>query len=384
MTARPRLTSGKRLFALTLLLTLIGIVVVFEASVAEAGALFDDKYYFIRQQLKWLTIGYAALITCSLIPHTVWKKMGPFIYIAGIVTLIAVLIPGIGVEVKGATRWLGVGGFRFQPVELMKAGIIMFFASWLSEHQRLGPFLTFSLLPVVLVMLQPDLGSTLVVLTISFGMYIAAGGRAVTIGTLATIGIAAVALLIAVSPYRRERVQTFLSPESDPLDSGYHIRQITLALGNGGLFGQGIGQSRQKYQYIPEVSTDSIFAIVAEETGFVGSTILIGLLAGYLHLSFSIAKSLPEHSTEQLIATGLSMWIATHMLLNLAAVVALVPLTGIPLPFISRGGSSLVTMLAATGILIALSRAGEGTARSTPRPTLRKNVPAITRSSSRV
>lgn len=356
MITAPTFTRGKQLLALTILLTIIGVLVVFEASVAEAFATFNDKYYFIRQQLKWLGIGYIALGVTVLTPVHFWKKIGPLVYITGVVALIAVLIPHFGVEVKGATRWLQIGSFRFQPVEMMKFGIITYFSQWLINHQRLGPFLTFSLIPTILVLLQPDLGSTLVMLAICFGLYVAANGKLQTVTILGIAGILAVVILIAVSPYRRERVKTYLDPSADPLNSGYHIRQITLALGNGGLFGKGIGQSRQKYQYIPEVSTDSIFAIVAEETGFIGSTALIGLLGLFIHQCFKIVRSMPPHTFEFLLATGVSIWIASHIIINLAAVVALVPLTGIPLPFISRGGSSLVTLLAATGILISLSR----------------------------
>lgn len=356
MQIKPSLSTGKQLFALVILLTLVGILIVFEASVAEAYAKFGDKYFFIKQQVKWLGLGFAALLVNSLIPTIVWKKLGPLIFVGGVLALIAVLIPGLGVEVKGATRWLELGGFRFQPVEIMKFGIVSYFASWLSQHQRLSPFLTFTLIPTVLVMMQPDLGSTLVLLSICFGMYVAAGGNLKSIILLGTIGIVGVSLLIASSPYRRDRIKTYLDPSSDPLGAGYQMRQITIALGNGGVFGKGIGQSRQKYQYIPEVSTDSIFAIVAEETGFVGSTALIVLFAVFIHSCFRIVRTIPE-GYEHLLATGIALWISAHILINLAAVVALVPLTGIPLPFISRGGTSLVTLMSSVGILISLSRA---------------------------
>ena len=353
---KPNLNLSRRLFFLVLILSSIGLAVVFEASGAEALAKFGNSFYFIRQQLQWVLIGLVTLIITSFIPSKIWKVFAPIFYASGIILLIAVLIPNFGVEVKGAARWLDLGFIRFQPVEVMKMGVVAFFASWMTKHQRLGPFLTFMLIPVVLLMLQPDLGSTLIIVGISLGMFVAAGGEMTKIWLLLAAGILAICLLIIFSPYRRDRIKTFLDPSSDPLGSSYHIRQITIALGNGFWFGQGIGQSRQKYQYIPEVSTDSIFAIVAEETGFVGSVALIALLLYFTHTCFTVAQTLPSHSFEQLFATGLVIWIAGQIVLNLAAVVALVPLTGVPLPFISRGGTSLVTIMGATGILISLAR----------------------------
>lgn len=352
-------TAGKRLFLLVIILSLIGILAVFEASHIEAFYRFNDKYFFIKHQASWLGIGLLILITTSLLPVAFWKKLGPLIYFVGIICLILVLIPQLGIEVNGARRWLSLAGFRFQPVEAIKLGITAFFASWLTKHQRIAPFLTFTLLPTTLVMIQPDLGSTLVVLMIAFSMYVTAGGKLKQIMMLGGAGIVMIALLVLTSSYRRERLVTYLNPSHDPLGAGYHIRQITIALGNGGLLGQGIGQSKQKFQYLPEASTDSIFALVAEEIGFVGATLLIGLFLLFLHTAFQIVHNQPDNSFEKLFATGLTVWLAGQMLMNLAAVVALVPLTGVPLPFISRGGSSLLTVMLATGILISLSRNAE-------------------------
>ena len=352
-------TAGKRLFLLVIILSLIGILAVFEASHIEAFHRFNDKYFFIKNQALWLGIGFGVLTISSLIPPLWWKRFGPLPYFVGIIFLILVLIPGLGTEVNGARRWLELGGFRFQPVEVIKFGIVVFFSSWLTKHQRTAPFLTFTLIPTALIMMQPDLGSTLVVLLIAFSIYVAAGGEVKKLFWLAGGGVALIALLILTSSYRRDRLITYLDPSHDPLGAGYHIRQITIALGNGGLLGQGIGQSKQKFQYLPEASTDSIFALVSEEIGFVGSTLLIGLFILFLHTAFQITHSLEEQSFERLFATGLTLWIAGQMLMNLAAVVALVPLTGVPLPFISRGGSSLLTVMLATGILISLSRHSE-------------------------
>lgn len=359
MKLHSSLGLGKRVFLLVCMLSLIGILAVFEASHIEAFTRFNDRYFFIRQQAIWLGLGFVVLVATSLVPPLWWKKIGPLLYFVGLISLVMVLIPHIGVEVNGARRWLNIGITRFQPVEIIKLGIIGFFASWLPKHQRVGPFLTFTLLPAVLIMIQPDLGSTLVVLSIAFAMFFAAGGNMKKIALIAGGGVVLIGVLILTSSYRRERLHTYLNPSSDPLGAGYHIRQITIALGNGGWLGVGIGQSKQKFQYLPEASTDSIFAIVAEEIGFVGGSILILIFLLLIHTAFQIVHTIPPKTFEHVFATGLVVWLAIQILINLAAVVALVPLTGIPLPFISRGGSSLLTIMLATGILISLSRSEE-------------------------
>jgi cell division protein FtsW len=187
---------------------------------------------------------------------------------------------------------------------------------------------------------------------IASGMFFIAGGNLKQILPVAVFTVLALTLAIITSPYRLKRIKTFFNPEIDPLGASFQVRQITLALGSGGWFGQGLGNSQQKYAYIPEASSDSIFAIVAEEIGFVGSLIILGLYAIYFYSIFQISQHLPEGSFAQLFSTGLLLWIAGQTLLNLAAIVVLVPLTGLPLPFFSYGGSSLVSMLLANGILV--------------------------------
>jgi cell division protein FtsW len=234
--------------------------------------------------------------------------------------------------------------------------MITFFASWMEKHQKLAPFLFLSGLPALLLMLQPDMGSTLIVLSIGVGIYFLAGAKMDFLLKLLVGGFIVLSIAVAISPYRLKRVTTFLNPEADPLGASFHIHQITLALGNGGILGRGLGQSRQKFSYIPEASTDSIFAIVAEEVGFVGSVFLLGLFAAYLWLAFRIWRRLPKKSFAYLLAGGLIIWIGMQICLNLGAIVALVPLTGIPLPFFSYGGTALVMVLFGTGILLGIGR----------------------------
>jgi len=290
------------------------------------------------------------------VPSQVWKKSAPLLYGLSIFLLLLVFVPGIGFEVNGARRWIGFLGFSFQPVELVKFAMICFFASWMEKHQKLGPFLFLTLIPVGLLFLQPDMGSALITLAIAFGLYFLAGAPLKTFLFTGVAGVLCLILLVVTSPYRYQRVTTFLNPESDPLGASFHIRQITIALGNGGLFGQGIGKSRQKFSYIPEASTDSIFAIVAEEVGFLGSLLVFASFALYLRLAYKIVQKTVEGSYEHLLAAGIMIWIGMQIVLNLASIVALVPLTGVPLPFFSYGGTALVMVLSITGILIGIGR----------------------------
>jgi cell division protein FtsW len=205
-------------------------------------------------------------------------------------------------------------------------------------------------------MMQPDMGSTLILLAIATSMYFVAGGEVKPFIGVAGLGVAVMLLAILLSPYRRDRVMTFLNPESDPLGASFHIHQITLALGNGGWVGSGIGNSRQKYSYIPEASTDSIFSIVAEEVGFVGSLLLIALFLSFFLVGYRILSQSKADPFAKLMGVGVYTWLVMQTILNLSAVVALVPLTGVPLPYFSYGGSSLIMLLLATGLLLHLAQ----------------------------
>ena len=280
--------------------------------------------------------------------------MSKYFYIFGLFALLLVFIPGIGQELNGAHRWIFINNFRFQPVESFKLILIIFFANWMSKHQKLAPFLFTTGLPSLLILLQPDFGSLLIIGCIAIAMFYIANGKLLHI--LGILGISILASTIAVfsSSYRKARLTTFLNPQVDPLGSGFHIRQITLALGQGGWIGQGIGNSKQKFSYIPEASTDSIFAIIAEEIGFIGSTIILILFALYFYFATKTVNAATD-PFHQLLGWGIIIWIASQTLLNLAAVVALVPLTGLPLPFLSYGGSSLIMVLLANGILLRIN-----------------------------
>lgn len=336
----------------TTALCALGLLFVFAASVGESYALFGHPFHFVSRQARWFVIGGIALLVGRSIPLKLWQKTAWMAYAASLVSLLLVFVPGLGRELNGAHRWIFIGSYSFQPVEFVKLSLVLLFSSWLTHHQRLLPFAFLTSLPALIILLQPDVGSLLIVLSIAFGMFFMAGGELKSISLAATIGVALLAVAIVLAPYRLQRVTTFLDPESDPTGASFHIRQITLALGNGGLFGQGFGNSKQKYTYIPEASTDSIFAIISEELGFVGGVALIGLFMTHIWLGFRLVNRAPAHSFAWLVGYGLMIWLAAQIVLNLAAVVALVPLTGVPLPYISYGGSSLLMVMFATGMIM--------------------------------
>ncbi len=366
MTAALRIVRSWNwtILAFVLGFILFGVLMVYNVSVVESFVTFHDSFYYVRSQALWAAISIIALFIVSKIPTSFWLKVGPLIFGVALLLLIGVLIPGLGVRIGGARRWISLAGFSFQPSELMKMGLVLYLSTWLTKPRR---FLSFALLVggmFGLIMLQPDLGSGLIILSIATGMYVVAGKPLKHLAWLAVGGGLGILILIAISPYRMQRVTTFLDPDSDPQGKSYHIHQITIALGNGGLFGQGLGKSKQKYRYIPEASTDSIFAILAEEFGFVGCGIII---IGYIALCSKVGEKVRAvHDDEQsyLLGTGIMTWIAAQVLVNLSSVVALIPLTGVPLPFISYGGTALLSLCSAVGILIGIPVESEASSRS--------------------
>ncbi|MEA2056264.1 MAG: putative peptidoglycan glycosyltransferase FtsW [Patescibacteria group bacterium] len=341
---------------ISIVMTLIGLFFVFEASTAESYATYGHQYYFVQKQAIWMVAGIVAMIAAAKMPIKFWKKIASLLYLFSLFFLLAVFIPGIGLELNGARRWVNLGPVNFQPVEMAKLSLCLFFSAWMVKHQRLLPFIFLTGLPSLILLLQPDVGSLLILIAIAAGLFFVAGGDLKKVLPVAGLGILALTLAVVTSSYRMKRVKTFFDPSSDPLGASFHIKQITLALGSGGLLGQGLGNSRQKYAYIPEASSDSIFAIVAEEVGFVGSGVILLMFAIYFYLIYRLARQQKTGSFGQLCLYGLLIWLAGQTLLNLGAVVALVPMTGLPLPFFSYGGSSLVMVLLANGIILSAAK----------------------------
>lgn len=367
--AQPRKLAGPRInifsnnkgfVVLTFSLLLLGILAVADASAPQAVLIFGDPFFFVRQQIVWTAIGIVALIVCANIPYTVWKKYAFVIFLVAIGMLLMVLIPGVGSKLLGARRWISIGPVTIQPSEIAKLALAIFIARLIDEKYPFTWIAGVIALIVGLVMLQPDLGTTISIVAIGFVQLFVSGIPVTMFLGMGAAGVIGGLFLILTSGYRRQRLMTFLESSSDPLGTSYHMRQILIALGSGGLFGVGIGQSRQKHLFLPESATDSVFAVIAEELGFVGSVALILLLLIFVFKCFKIAQSAPD-TFSKMLAVGIATWIGGQMLLNLSSMVALTPLTGIPLPFFSYGGSSLLTILAAVGILINISRYAKDT-----------------------
>jgi len=353
--AKDKSKLDTKLLFLILGLVTIGLLAVADASAPQAMRVFSDPYYFTKQQLMWSVIGLIAMAATSVIHHSFWEKMAYPIFILSIILLVAVLVPGIGSRVLGARRWISVGPFGFQPSEFMKFAMAIIIAKLYTENRPFWSYIAVMGITGLLIMLQPDLGTTIVIVGVAFIQMFVAGLNLLYLLGLGLSGALVGVILILTSSYRKARLLTFLESSSDPLGSSYHIRQVLIALGSGGLLGVGLGQSKQKHLFLPESATDSVFAVVAEEVGFVGAAVVVILLFYFLLRLFRIASHAPDDFSK-ILAVGISAWIGIQMILNLSSMVSLTPLTGIPLPFFSYGGSSLTMMLGSIGILLNISK----------------------------
>lgn len=358
---RVNLQSQKQQIDLTLLLTtgvlvIFGLLMVYDASAIQGLRDFKDSLYYIRQQSLWVAVGIASLAFFSRFNYKKFKFISVPLLLFSVLLLLAVFIPGLGVSGGGAHRWLRFGGITIQPAEIIKLTGVIYLAVLFEKKIRLIPLLTFVIgVSIVTAILQKDLGSTIVFVATVATLYFTSGGSIWHFLIAIPIGLLSLVLLILTSSYRSKRILAFLDPFSDTQGFTYHISQVLIALGSGGLFGLGLGHSRQKFEYIPEVSTDSIFAIVGEELGFIGGSLVIILFAFLLIRGFKIAANCQDNFGKTL-ALGLSSWLGIQVIINLSSMTALLPLTGVPLPLISYGGSALVANLTAIGILLNISK----------------------------
>lgn len=343
------------LFILVSILVILGLVMIYDSSISQALQDFGDSYYYIRQQLIWLGVGIISAIFFINFNYLKLQKLSGIILIISFLMLLAVFIPGLGETVGGARRWLNLGILTIQPAEVMKLASIIWFSSIFAKKPTIKHLLILDVLAIlIMAFLQKDFGSTTVLIITSVAIFLVAGGALWKMLIIGLFALASAAALIFSAPYRIKRILAFLDPFSDPRGYSYHISQMLIALGSGGLFGLGLGQSRQKF-YIPEVSTDSIFAIVGEELGLLGATFTILLFAIFIIRGLKIATDVKDRFG-QIMATGITVWIGVQAMINMASVVAFSPLTGLPLPFISYGGSALVVNLTAVGILLNISK----------------------------
>jgi len=347
------------------LLLFLGLITLFSASTALGFQKFGDSYHFIKRQLlHGLLPGIVLLLILVKVNYQFWKKLIMPLLAISIILLIIVFIPGISADYGTAKSWINIGTFSFQPSELVKLTFLLYLATWLEKRGAHGvKDLYFGFLPFIfllglisgLMLLQPDMGTLAIIIFMCVAVFFASGAKLNHVAALLLAGTGAIYLLILKSPYRAARLTIFLHPELDPQGIGYQISQALLAIGSGGLFGRGFGMSRQKFQYLPEVTGDSIFAIYAEELGFIFCLAIIGLYIAFMWRGFKVAKNAPDQFG-RLVAIGIVSWITFQALFNVAAMVGILPMTGIPLPFVSAGGSALAIMLAAVGILINISK----------------------------
>jgi len=353
-----------KLLSTIFILIVFGLVMIASAGISYSQSRFGDPYYFFKHQLFYGVLpGLVVLYIAQKINYTFWKKVSLPIFILSIVLLILVFVPGFESKIYGASRWLRLGIFSFQPSEMLKLSLIIYLAAWLeSRSEKIKdfydgfiPFLIIIGFISFLLIKQPDVGTLGVIVLISISIFFASGARISHMLMMGISGIAILALVIKLEAYRMNRFLVFLHPELDPRGIGYQINQALLAIGTGGFFGVGLGHSLQKFNYLPEPVGDSIFAIIGEELGLIGTSFLVLLFIFLAIRGLKIAKRAPDDFSK-FVAVGIVSWIVFQSFVNIAAISGLIPLTGIPLPFISYGGTSIIFLMAAAGILLNISK----------------------------
>lgn len=367
----PKHRADYSISIIVFVLIAIGLIMIYSTGwitiLKQTGGSVEKNSFFFNQLLSF-GLGIAGWIVAVKVRYTVWQKYASLFFYASALLMFLVLIPGIGVNINGANRWVHIGPINFQPVEFFKLGIILFFAAWIEKNRDklnkpleglLPMLLILAATLVLVVVMQRDMGSAIVITSAVLGMYFISGVNLAMFG--AAVGSLALgaAVLVATSRYRLARYLTFLNRGDDSAGAGYHINQALIALGSGGILGRGLGKSLQAYGYLPESTNDSIFAIIGEEFGFVGCMLVVGLYMTLLWRGYKIISRAPDDYAK-LVATGIIVWIVFQAFYNISAMAGIIPLTGIPLPFISYGGTSLLALLIAVGILQNISKYTKG------------------------
>lgn len=351
------------LFISVLIISIFGLIMIYSSSYVWAEYKFQDPFKFVKNQGIFFLLGVFFMISISKIPFSFFKKHYKTFFLICIVLLIGVLIPGIGSIRNGSRSWFGIGSFGIQPSEFTKLAFILFTANYLTKNEKnmkhfktgILPILGLTLFVFFLIMLQPDFGTGMILVMSIMGMLFVGGVPLSFFLKLGALGIVGIVALILAAPYRLTRILSFLNPWKDPLGSGFQIIQSLYAIGPGGLFGYGFLNSRQKHFYLPEPQTDFIFSIISEEFGFMGILIVASLFLLIIYRGFTIARNASELFPKY-VAFGITFQIAFQAILNLMVVVGLIPVTGVTLPFLSYGGSSLLITLCGIGILLNISR----------------------------
>ncbi len=358
-----RASADYTYIGLALLLVLFGIIMIASSSVVLSAELYGHNYSFVTKQLLWLVLGFIAAIITAKVDYRFWRSHATTFMLGSVLLLILVFIPGVGHDANGATRWINLGAFQLQPSEIVKLAFIIFLAAWLEKKgndlksfsRGLLPFIVLTAGLGILIILQRDMGTLAVIVLTAAAMFVVAGASISQIMAGGVIGIGLFAFLIIIAPYRLQRLTVFLNPSADTLGAGYHINQALLAVGSGGWWGRGFGQSIQKYLYLPEPHTDSIFAIAVEELGFVRAIFVLALIGLFAYKGYQIASRAGDNFS-RMVAFGITSWLLFQSMINIGAILGLIPLTGLPIPFVSYGGTSLIMSLAAVGIMVNISK----------------------------
>ncbi len=361
--ASKRVAMDHTLLIITITLALVGLVMVFSASAVVAGNRFHDPGYFLKRQLAWLAFGLVLLHLASRIDYIWWKRLSIPLLGLTVVLLLMVLVPSFGIAAKGARRWLRLGIISIQPAEIAKLVAVIYLAAYLAKKEEgltkffsgLAPALLVIGVLGGLVLLEPDLGTVVVMGSVAIGLLFLGGARLSHLLTLGLCAVPAVLVLVLGSSYRRQRLMTFLAPWKDASDAGFQITQSFLAFGSGGLFGVGLGEGKQKLFFLPEAHTDFVLALVGEELGLIGTGIIILLFALFVVRGFQISAR-ARAPFGRYLGMGITLLIGIQALINACVVTGLLPTKGLTLPFVSYGGSSLVTCMVGVGILLNISR----------------------------
>ena len=344
----------------------VGLLTVYTTSFAVGYLEFDNANYFIIRQAFFAVLGAAALIFFMRLDYRHLHSLSAVMMGLALLGLLAVLVPGLGVERNGATRWLSVGPFDVQPSEFAKLAVVVYISAWLSSRREqikdfsLGfvPFVLMVSLIAGLVVVEPDMGTMVIIVLTTITLFFVAGAPLTHLALLLGAGGLISWGLILSQSYRVDRLTAFFSPETDPQGTGFQTIQLLIAQGSGGIAGLGWGASRQKYFYIPGAHTDGVFAVIGEELGFIGVMLILGLFMFFLYRGFHAAIG-TQDQFGRLLAVGIVSWIGYQTFINIGGVTRTIPMTGIPLPFLSYGGSALISVMAAAGILLSVSRYGK-------------------------
>ena len=362
-TAAPATGSYWGLLALVGVLLVIGLVMVLSSSSVQALRVNGSAWYYFQRQVLWVVLGVGVMIAASRVDYRSWARWSTPLLVVTLGLLLLVLVPGMGIRVSGSTRWLGVGQWRVQPSEFAKLALLVAGAVILARHpddvhdprRTIRPMLAVAAPVVFLVMAQPDMGTTLVIGAIVLALLFVAGVALLRMGKLLAMAAAGSLVLGLIEPYRRDRILAFLHPWDDPMGIGYQTIQGRIALAEGRLAGLGLGASRAKWGFLPNAHTDFIFAIIGDEVGLVGTLAVVALFVAFTVVGVRVAVTAPDRFG-MLLAAGITTWVAGQAFINIGAVVGILPITGVPLPFVSFGGSSLVLLMGAVGILLNIAR----------------------------